>query len=132
MIENKVKTNDIRKSSIKDNGWILINTVASARLEVIKRIVLQDPIFVKIKKMAFLYDSDITALKNIVVDEIKNPRNPWRTSRGEILAEETARRRMQCAISWSKSLGILQDSKRNENWINKKSKTKNSYQKLGK
>ena len=133
MIDNKVKRNDIKKkSSIKDNGWVLINTIESARLEVIKRIVLQDPIFVKIKEMAYLYENDIATLKNIVVYEIMDPRNPWRTGGGEILAEETARRRMQCAISWSKSLGILQDSRRFENWENKKSENKKSYQKLGK
>ena len=106
-IETKQSMNTYERVKFEENGRALIFANVDERFDVIRKIILQDPIYKKIEQFSNIYNEDESAFNKIIIAEIQDERNPWRSFTGEILTESTAKRRLSCAISWSKSLGIL-------------------------
>jgi hypothetical protein len=106
-IGTKQTVNTYQRVNFEENGRILIFANVDERFDVIRKIILQDPIFRKIEQFSNVFNEDESAFRRIIIAEIQDERNPWRNFTGKNLTESTANRRLSCAISWSKSLGIL-------------------------
>jgi hypothetical protein len=113
------------------NGRLFLLSDIKDRKELLKKIILQDRVFKEIERMGRnkIYHNDRYTFNKFMVNILQKT---WFTPDKKKLSEATCKRRLLCAVSWSKSLGILQDSRGYENWENKKSENKKSYQKLGK
>lgn len=113
------------------NGRLFLLSNDEDRKKLLKKIILQDRVFKEIERMGKnkIYYNDRYSFNKYMLNIIQKS---WFTPDKKELSGATCKRRLMCAISWSKSLGILQDSRRFENWENKESENKKSYQKLGK
>ena len=92
-----------RDIHLSEFGKFFIGSSPSKRVDILRQILLQDPVYCVIEDF---HSEPSSFLLQILTDEITNPRNPWRNAQGQLLAKTTAKRRASCAMAWASQVGI--------------------------
>ena len=102
------KASPIWKSPITKLGSRLIAADPAKRVVILREILLNDPIFMKINTLRREGCPEKLA-KEIILNKLVQPDCPWRLSSGKTMSRGTAKRRLSTAFSWSSTLGIWKD-----------------------
>jgi hypothetical protein len=90
-------------------GNRLIKADPTTRAHIIREILQEDPVFAEAIQFR---RTDPMLLRNILIEKILQPNSNWRSSRGEILSKDTAKRRASCVIAWCRYIGFIRKEKR--------------------
>ena len=92
--------------AVTPKGRLFIEANERERLTILRRILLQDEIFQEIKKCK-IDGVPLSLMRAMLTRKIMHIDCKWKNAWGRPLVESTAKRRLSCAISWSRTLGIF-------------------------